>query len=138
MKSKVVIIDCDGVLTDGRVWYNQTGERMKGFHSRDIRAIRELVSHGFEVIISTQSSWPGLHDFAERTGAMVEVNREKVIPSLPFIMVGDDTPDIELMKKATTAYCPIDADKEVMQYCTVLDCKGGEGVIAELIRKLSL
>lgn len=136
--TKTVIIDVDGVLTDGKVWYNQTGERMKAFHSRDIRAIRELVSHGFSVVLYTQSTWPGLKDYAKRTGAEIVIRREKIPVPEKYIMVGDDTPDIELMKGSVKAYCPRDADREVFAYCEILDCYGGSGVIAELVRVLSL
>ncbi len=136
MQAKLIIIDCDGILTDGRVWYTHAGERSKGFNSRDIRAIRELVANGFQVIICTQSTWPGVQNFANRTGAEVIIAQSKPIPTEPFIMIGDDVPDIELMKAAEIALCPVDADESVKPYCQVLHTAGGEGVIAEVVRIL--
>jgi 3-deoxy-D-manno-octulosonate 8-phosphate phosphatase (KDO 8-P phosphatase) len=132
---KILVIDIDGVLTDGKVWYTHSGERSKGFHSRDIRAIREFIANGFEVLLCTQSEWPGALAFADRTGATVVIGREKPVPKDPFIIVGDDTPDIELMKAAAEAYCPADADHEVKKYCTQLNTAGGNGCIAELANR---
>lgn len=136
LQAKLIIIDCDGVLTSGQVWYTSKGERSKGFNSRDIRAIRELIANGFQVIICTQSTWPGVQHFANRTGAEVIIAQDKPIPTEPFIMIGDDVPDIELMKKAELSFCPVDADEAVKPYCQVLHTAGGEGVISEVVKYL--
>ena len=138
---KTILIDVDGVLTDGKVWYDQYGERTKGFHSRDIRSIRELVSYGFEVYLITASSWPGSKHFANRTGAFVLVDREKSCDQfIDFIAIGDDTADIKMLKKATRAFCPLDACSTVKQLdkITVLNAFGGDGVISELLPMLVL
>lgn len=147
MRIKTAIIDCDGVLTDGKVHYEHDGAKTKSFNSRDIRAIKELISHGIDVIIVTQSSWPGIDDYAKRTGAHVVTTRDKslkeVMDKVGFIdeycMIGDDAPDIELMQdnKCVRSFCPADADISVHQYCHVLSSNGGEGVIAEVVRILS-
>lgn len=133
---KAILIDVDGVLTDGKVWYDQYGERTKGFHSRDIRSIRELVSYGFEVYLITASSWPGLKHYASRTGACILVDREKACDQFNnFIAIGDDIADIKMLKKAIRAFCPLDACTMVKQLdkITVLNTPGGDGVISELL-----
>lgn len=138
--SKTVLIDQDGVLTNNLVYYDGRGHRIKGFHSRDIRAIRQLVAHGYDVHILTQSSWPGVKDFAHRTGAEVIIDREKKVDQFSdFIAIGDDTADLAMLKKAVQAYCPLDADPEVkgLANMIILSAKGGEGVMAELVRALS-
>lgn len=135
-----VLIDQDGVLTNNIVYYDAKGNRLKGFHSRDIRAIRQLVSHGYDVHILTQSSWPGINDFAKRTGAEIIIDREKNIDQFKsFIAIGDDVPDIGMLRKAKIAFCPADADDEVkgLRNIRTLSTKGGEGVIAEMVRELS-
>lgn len=132
MKCKRLIIDCDGVLTDGRVQYSEDGSRVKEFHSRDITALMHLKSKGWIITIHTQSKWPGLKHFAERFGANIIREIIKVPLSEAYIYIGDDFPDIEMMKAAAVAYCPADANEEVKKYCTVLHTKGGYGVISEL------
>lgn len=138
--AKTIICDCDGVLTDGKVYYDAKGNRTKGFHSRDIRAIRQLISHGYRFVILTQSSWPGINDFAKRTGAEVIMDRGKNTTGFgTFIAIGDDTADIEMLSKATLAYCPKDADPAVLElpFVKVLFNKGGDALIAELVNELS-
>lgn len=156
---KTVVIDCDGVLTDGKVHYAHDGQKTKSFNSRDIRAIRQLISHGIDVIIVTQSEWPGINDYAERTGAIVIKTRDKSYEAVhdaldvydfstpgmyghleDYCMIGDDVPDIELMlnDKCVRAYCTFDADPSVRDHCQQLSTKGGEGVVAEVVRLLSI
>ncbi len=141
---KTIIIDVDGVLTDGKVWYTSTGERSKGFHSRDIRAIRELTGRGFDVYLLTQSTWPGVDDFAARTGATVvtAIDKFKWIQEnniTDYIAVADDVSDLVLLENASISCCPSDADfliKEV-EAMIKLSAKGGDGVIAELVKLIS-
>lgn len=148
-KIKNILIDCDGVLTDGKVYYDAKGNRIKGFHSRDIRAIRQLISHGYYVCIVTQSTWPGIKDFSDRCGCDVLMSRDKsreaILPQLigeqEYIMVGDDTSDCELLIGATLRFCPANADtflKSAVPNINVLPEDGGDGVIADLVNKLEL
>jgi 3-deoxy-D-manno-octulosonate 8-phosphate phosphatase (KDO 8-P phosphatase) len=138
--AKTIVIDCDGVLTDGKQYIDHTGEKMfKAFHSRDVRAIRELISHGYEVVIVTADDWPGSKFFASKTGASIMILRDKSkIPYENFIAVGDDAWDVPMLKKAEHAFAPCDADASVKNLLNVhtLYSKGGEGVIAELVNIL--
>lgn len=135
---KEVVIDQDGVLTDDTVYFTHEGERIKGFNSRDIRAIRELIANGFMVTILTASSWTGLHAFAKRTGAEIKVMRDKALykPDHKFIAVVNDIPDLGIAREAERSYLPADADPGLHQRlhnATVLNTPGGKGVIAELV-----
>lgn len=132
-----IIIDCDGVLTDGKIYYTSLGQRSKGFNSRDIWAIRELISRGYQVQIMTASSWPGIKEFAKRTGAEVLVTREKFLDP-PYIAIGDDVWDIDLLKGADMAFAPANCIPFIKKMANVrkLKSRGGEGVIAELLEHL--
>lgn len=153
-----VLIDCDGVLTDGKVVYMHDGHRTKSFNSRDIRAIKQLIAFGIDVIIVTQSSWNGADDFVKRTGAIIIKTQDKSYEAVQnaldrydfatpgmyghldnYCMIGDDVADIDLMRneKCVRAYCPIDADTLVRDHAQQLSTKGGEGVLAEVVRILS-
>ena len=136
---KRIVVDVDGCLTDGKVYYTHDGKRIKGFHSRDIRALREFVSKGIEVVLLTQSSWPGMEEYADRTGAQVVVERNKDSwvannRDVPYIAIGDDAPDIQLLSCAVEAYCPIDADPSVRAIDGIkgLPMRGGGGLLAGL------
>ena len=136
----VILIDCDGVLTDGRLTIDHRGEKFfKQFHTRDVRAIRELIYNGYEVVIVSCDDWMGIHHFAAKVGADVHISRSKVeLPYRNYIAIGDDAWDIQMLKGAEIAYCPVDADVLVcgLSGVHILDTKGGQGVIAEMARKL--
>lgn len=141
--TRTIIIDVDGVLTDGKVWYTSNGERSKGFHSRDIRAIRELTANGYDIYLLTQSTWPGVEHFANRTGATIAqvVDKLKWIQEnhiTDFIAFADDVADVEFCKKATQVFYPKNADanfiKKLPCNSSELNIRGGEGVIAEYVQ----
>jgi 3-deoxy-D-manno-octulosonate 8-phosphate phosphatase KdsC-like HAD superfamily phosphatase len=135
-----ILIDCDGVLTDGALTIDHRGRKMfKRFHTRDIRAIRELVCNGNEVVIISADDWAGINHFADKVGADVHICRDKsCIPFSSYIAIGDDAWDVEMLKKATIAFCPMDADPSVSSIPGIkqLPVKGGQGVIAAMIREL--
>jgi len=134
---KIIVFDVDGVLTDGKFWVDSDGNRSKGFHTRDVRALREIVSKGYEVYLVTASSWSGLESFAEKTGVEIKLLRDKseFIANGPFICVVDDSWDLSLIEKCTKAYCPSDAYWAVRasEKVTVLSTRGGEGVATEVL-----
>jgi 3-deoxy-D-manno-octulosonate 8-phosphate phosphatase (KDO 8-P phosphatase) len=137
---KVILIDCDGVLTDGRLTIDHNGEKQfKQFHTRDVRAIRELVYNGYEVVIVSCDDWPGIYHFADKVGADVFISRDKKdLPYTDYIAVGDDAWDVQMLINAKLAYCPMDADISVRRLPNVicLSVNGGNGVIADLTRRL--
>lgn len=141
---KQMVVDVDGVLTNGKQYIDHTGEKLfKAFHSRDIRAIREIVARGIEVVILTADAWPGAQAWAYRVGATFEVTRDKMkyIESRGFkgyetVAVGDDAWDVQMLACAKFAYAPHDADKSLhkVEDLILLPAKGGEGVMAALVR----
>jgi len=139
MKVKKIFIDCDGVLTDGRLNISQCGGKLfKAFHTRDIRAIRELVFNGYEVTIVSSDDWPGGQHFAEKVGADFRYMRDKNLNEEEYIAIGDDAWDVPMLKKATIGFCPSDSDKSVKKLKNVitLETEGGRGVMAEVCRRL--
>lgn len=134
-----IYIDCDGVLTDGTLTIDHRGEKLfKRFHTRDVRAIRELVALGHEVTLVTADDWEGLPHFATKVGADVKILRDKGNLPQPYIAVGDDAWDVPMLKRAKCAFCPLDADPSVLatEGVMVLNVKGGQGVVAGLVRML--
>jgi 3-deoxy-D-manno-octulosonate 8-phosphate phosphatase (KDO 8-P phosphatase) len=137
---KVILIDVDGCLTDGRLTIDHRGEKpFKQFHTRDVRAIRELVFNGFEVVLVSADDWPGIHFFADKVGADVCISREKSeLPYDDYIAIGDDAWDVGMLKKAKKAFCPADADSSVLAIRGIhrLLTEGGHGVVAGMAREL--
>lgn len=133
-----IAIDVDGVLTDGTLTIDHKGEKLfKRFHTRDVRAIRELIYNGHEVYLVTADEWDGTRFFADKVGAELIVTKDKG-QIIVDIAIGDDVWDIPMLKRAKQAYCPADAASEVLRQCYVqpLKTKGGQGVIAEMIKTI--
>lgn len=141
----LLLIDVDGVLTNSEIHVNHLGEVSKTFHARDSRAIRQLVSEGWEVHILSTSGWPGLEKYKARSSAIVhsdflktEANLLEVTGGRPYVAIGDDVWDLEMLRGAALALCPSDADTEVKRLGKVvqLGIPGGRGVIAEVVRRI--
>ena len=135
-KTMIFCIDIDGCLTDGKIWVNHKGEISKGFNSRDLAGIRELIANGHEVHIVTASSWPGAESYLKRSGANLHILRNK--EEIPFrydVAVGDSAWDIPMLRKAKFMFCPANAQAEVklINYMNILKTKGGDGIMAELV-----
>jgi 3-deoxy-D-manno-octulosonate 8-phosphate phosphatase KdsC-like HAD superfamily phosphatase len=138
-QARRILIDCDGVLTDGTLTIDSRGEKLfKRFHTRDVRAIRELVANGFEVTIVSADDWGGTEHFAEKVGAEFSCLRDKGQWPRDYIAVGDDSWDVPLLKGAVEAFCPHDADLSVKRVkgIHVIPVCGGRGVMAEVARRL--
>jgi 3-deoxy-D-manno-octulosonate 8-phosphate phosphatase KdsC-like HAD superfamily phosphatase len=135
-----ILIDCDGVLTDGRLTIDHRGRKQfKQFHTRDVRAIRELIYNGYEVVIISADDWEGINHFANKVGADVHICRNKeCVPFENYFAVGDDAWDVGMLKNAIQAYCPLDADISVSSIPGIkqLPVMGGQGVIAAMIREI--
>lgn len=136
MKDKTILIDIDGVLTDGKMYIDHTGEKMfKAFHSRDVRAIRELILNGYRVVLVTADDHPSSRHFADKVGAEFVYERDKMKLGPSFIAVGDDAFDIVMLRLSSNAFVPSDCYSRLsdLAEATQLKTKGGSGCIAELV-----
>ncbi|HZI60812.1 MAG TPA: HAD hydrolase family protein [Pyrinomonadaceae bacterium] len=144
---KLLLMDCDGVLTDGRIWILENGEDQKAFHTRDGLGIDLLHRAGLKSgIISGRTSsalerraqslgvsylWQGRDDkrqaFAD-TLAQADVTKEEVA------YVGDDLTDLPLMVQSGFAIAVGDAVAEVKDRAHyVTAATGGNGAVREVI-----
>ena len=141
---EVIVIDVDGVLTDGKLTIDHRGEKLfKSFHTRDVRAIRELVANGIEVYLVSADEWAGSRHFADKVGAEFMYMRDKkrlveMLANRRWGCIGDDAWDVALLQGANMAFCPADADVSVkkIRHITVLETRAGAGCIAEIVTLL--
>lgn len=156
MHTNTILLDCDGVLTDGSVQYDEHGKRHKTFHSRDITGIQRLVKAGFDVWVLSKSTWPGLFNFTYRckcTGTInVSDKLEWVATHLPhnsYIAIADDYTDLRFLQNAEIAFMPDNADRQLIQAMRtdvrnnlrraenlIVTRSGGTGVIGDMIYHL--
>ena len=144
-------MDCDGVLTDGRLYFSATGEQMKVF---DVRDGQGLVSWhkagGISGIISGRGAGEILARRAEELGIeFVRVSStdkvkdcEEIAHSLGIdfdriAFVGDDIGDIEIIKRVGFSIAVADAVDEVKSLASyVTKAPGGRGAIREVTEML--
>ena len=150
MKIKAILSDVDGVLTDGKLRYDSSGESIKVFSARDGFAFRKLKEHGYLIgILSGRDSGAlraRLSSFDIDYMALGEDNKQIGYASFKaqFILnddeiayIGDDELDTPILRVVGLACTPIDAHTSAKAYAhRVLPIKGGEGVIRALFDEL--
>ena len=145
-KIKILFSDVDGILTDGKIWYGNEGEELKGFHSRDGLAIKLLMKKGIEfALISARDSKPlrrrakdlgikyCVFGQEDKVAGCKEVLSELNIDRSNAAYIGDDNIDMPAMEYCGISFTVSDAVKPVLDKAyIVLDSKGGEGAIREI------
>jgi 3-deoxy-D-manno-octulosonate 8-phosphate phosphatase (KDO 8-P phosphatase) len=143
---KLVLMDCDGVLTDGRLWLNADGDEQKTFHARDGQGISLLHKAGLQTgIISGRTSAAVdrraqdlkmlyVRQYAkDKVKALDEILADAGVSANECAYIGDDVGDIPVMHRVRFAVAVADAVDETKQaahYITAL--KGGQGAVREL------
>ena len=155
-KIKLLLTDCDGVLTDGGVYYSGNGEEMKQFNIRDGMGVERLRNEaGVDTGIITGELSPSVKKRAEKLkitelhlgikdkpAVLKEILKRKNLQADEVAYIGDDVNDLEIMKLVGFTACPSDAmifNKNIADY--VCENKGGNGAFrefAELIISLKL
>ncbi|MBB6001896.1 HAD family hydrolase [Arcicella rosea] len=143
---KLLITDCDGVLTDAGVYYGENGEVLKKFNIRDgmgVERLRKLAN--VETAIITGEVSPSVAKRAEKLkitelhlgikdklAVLVQIMVNRNLTKNNIAYIGDDVNDIEIMQNVGLTACPSNAisfTKEVADY--ICENKGGEGCFRE-------
>ena len=141
----LVVLDVDGVLTDGRLWFGPEGEQLKVFDVRDGHGIRRLIEAGIRVaVISGRRSAAvdarmrelGVKDVAQgvadKAQALAELLRREGIESRHAACLVDDTPDLGLMAAVGLPAAVADAHPDVLTAARhVTRARGGRGAVRE-------
>ena len=147
-KIRMVILDVDGVLTDGGMIYSDTGDELKKFNTRDGKAIQLLRESGIKTAIITAENIKLVQRRAEKLNvdhvvlgstdklrdARLLCEREDIRLS-ECAFIGDDIQDIELLEKVGMPACPNDANYKIAALpCIIrLHTNGGAGVVREFV-----
>jgi 3-deoxy-D-manno-octulosonate 8-phosphate phosphatase (KDO 8-P phosphatase) len=143
---ELLLLDVDGVLTDGNITYSDTGDQIKTFHSRDGFGIRLLMDSGIQVGIITGRKSKALEYRCKNLGITLLFDGIKdksmaldKITALTGILpentafVGDDLMDLAVMKRVGVSFCVSDACPEVKIHSDIItDQRGGHGAVREI------
>ncbi len=143
---KLLLTDCDGVLTDGGVYYGESGEELKKFDIRDGMAVERLRNlAGVTTGIITGELSPSVVKRAEKLkinelhlGAkdkpaiLKEILNRLGLQAEEVAYIGDDVNDAEIMKLAGVTACPNNAISFIKDIANIV-CqeKGGQGAFRE-------
>lgn len=146
---RALILDVDGVLTDGRLYYSRQGESIKVFFSRDGFALKLAQDAGIRVgVLSGRGGAVlrrRLRDLGVDPDLVVEESRDKASDfaricqrlGLDFKHVaymGDDIPDLPVFALAGLVLVPADAPEEVRERAhVVVPAPGGRGAVREAV-----
>lgn len=143
---QMVLLDVDGVLTAGEIIYSDNGDQVKIFNVKDGIGIRLLKEAGLQVGIITGRQGKALRHrclnlgidlvfdgIKDKTKALEEVTQRTGVAPSAIAYVGDDLPDIPVMKIVGLAVAVADAH-ELVKECAhfVTKAPGGRGAVREI------
>jgi YrbI family 3-deoxy-D-manno-octulosonate 8-phosphate phosphatase len=144
-KIKLVIMDVDGTLTDGAMYYSTRGEELKRFSTRDGMGVTLLHKAGIATAIITSESTEivlrraqklgitevvlGSHD---KTTTFHDICRRHGLEADSIAYIGDDVNDLHAMKLSGLSGCPSDAVAAIRNAAhMVCSQSGGNGAVRE-------
>ncbi|HWY99331.1 MAG TPA: HAD-IIIA family hydrolase [Bacteroidia bacterium] len=145
---KLLVIDIDGVLTDGGMYYTENGDELKKFNTKDGLAIKRLVKNGMQVaflsngkntaLIQSRAKLLGVQKiyvgFEEKEKILDKWVKDLKISYKNVAYVGDDVNDLKVITKAGFSACPADAMDAIKQKATIiLTRNGGDACVREMI-----
>lgn len=147
---KFLALDVDGVLTDGGMYYTESGEEFKRFDTKDGRGIIELqkrgvpvglVSSGFKTkIIEGRAKTLNIEKFYvgidPKLGILEQWCQQLAIDMKQVAYIGDDINDRDIINSVGFSACPADAMSSIKDIVdVVLTRNGGFGCIREFIEE---
>ena len=125
-KIKLLLTDVDGVLTDGGRYYSKEGEVLKKFHVRDGMGVNILIRNNIKTIILTKEKsmitkkWAKdmnisqvYSGFTKKERALTQICKKYKVSLKEIAFIGDDTNDLEALKKVAFSAVPNDAVVQV-------------------------
>ena len=144
-KILLLVTDCDGVLTDGGVYYGPEGEVMKKFNIRDGMGVERLRNAGIETAIITGEMSPSVAQRAkklkieelhlgvkEKVARLEQIMASRNLTPEQIAYIGDDVNDENVMKLCGLKGCPADALPQIRTIADyICSLPGGHGAFRE-------
>ena len=149
-KIKLLVMDVDGVLTDGKLYLDTQGSLMKSFDVKDGLGIKLLQEQNIKIVFFSGGSGGATEKRAEtlkidfcqvgiknKFTALANLQKKLALKKEDTAYVGDDLNDIPVKKLVNIFFAPRDASKYVLKACDViLKNNGGNGAIRELSERI--
>jgi 3-deoxy-D-manno-octulosonate 8-phosphate phosphatase (KDO 8-P phosphatase) len=147
---QLLILDVDGVLTNGRLYYGADGDELKAFHIRDGLGLKMLLATSVKVAIVTGRTsravalraenlgvryvFQGVND---KLGAFEQLLQQLSLPAGAAAAMGDDLPDLPVLRRCGLAACVPEAPALIRSHSHYIsESSGGAGAVRELCELL--
>ena len=144
---KFLLMDCDGVLTDGKLYYSNKGEELKAFHVHDGQGIVNWHKAGYKSgiitgrkseILSKRAAELGIEylyqSSADKLKDLKKILEQENLSTEEIVYIGDDISDLNLLREVGLSVGVADCVSEVKNIVSVLTSKnGGSGAVREVI-----
>lgn len=149
-KIKMIVLDVDGTLTNGSIYYNSNGDEIKQFNVKDGLAVKVALAAGLDVAIITgrksvmvekralELNISHLYTGVQRKlSTLDQLLMETDVHYDEVYYIGDDLNDLQCMERVGLKGCPSDADERIKEVCEIVaDKPGGHGAVRDCIQKL--
>ena len=143
------IFDVDGVLTDGSVILESSGEMVRTMHTKDGYALQHAVKKGYHIVIISGGSSVMVKKRLEGLGIEhIYLGKDHKLPVFnehlqkhnisinQVLYMGDDIPDLPCLKVVGVSSCPKDASVEVREVCDYIShINGGKGCVRDVLEQ---
>lgn len=143
---KLLLLDVDGVLTDGRLYFSNSGEESKAFHTLDGHGIKMLMSTGVDVGIITGRNSALLEKRAtdlgidllyqgrqDKLNVLMEIVEQKQLSMGQISYAGDDLPDLPVLQAVGVSFSVPHGHLEIKSRVhAVTEASGGCGAVREI------
>ena len=144
------IFDYDGVMTDGTVFSDHDGHPWRATNVKDGYALQLAAKLGYNVAVISGAICPSMEVRMNSLGVtdvftgipnkvlkLKEYMQEKGLKAEEIVFMGDDIPDLQVMKSVGLPACPADAVPEVKQISKFISERpGGKGAVRDLIEQI--
>ena len=149
-KIKLLLLDVDGVMTDGGIILDSSGGEIKAFNEKDGHGIKLLMRAGVEVgilsgresqVVARRAEELGINIVKQRSLNKIitfqDIVKEKSVKEEEVAYIGDDLTDLPVLRKAGLSAAVADAVEEVKKEVDYITTQpGGKGAVRELIELL--
>jgi len=147
---KAVVLDVDGVLTDGTLQVTESGEQLRTFYVKDGYAMQLAEKMGLMLWVISGGRSEGVRlrlqglgvkeihlGVSQKMDVLNELLSKYELTADQLMYVGDDMPDYEVMQVVGIAACPVDAVEDIKNISHYMSpFKGGRGVVRDILEKI--
>ncbi|NPA55296.1 MAG: HAD-IIIA family hydrolase [Epsilonproteobacteria bacterium] len=147
---ELIVLDVDGTMTDGKIYYSNELEEFKAFNVKDGLMIKSWNMMGKKTAIITGKSSKIVQKRAQELDIQIvrqgikdkKQELDGILEELGFgynqvAFIGDDMNDYTLLQRVSLSFCPFDANERIQDIVKYrLHKKGGEGCVAEMIEMI--